>query len=363
MKGPGPAAAPAAPAGKKRWRCVAAAGAAVALAFFSVVVPLAVLLGLHARFPSMYLVDESVVSVYDGSEGGSWEPIPSKGNDSLQVNNTVKELVPPPSKERTETNGSQSDTVIGNISIRPAPPIRQATVLENSSLPYVTDTDLGSFEQGLPGDENGKSCQLQFGSYCLWSVEHKEVMKDFIVKRLKDQLFVARAYYPSIVKLDGMEKLSLEMKQNIQEHGHMLSEAISDADLPEFHGVNMAKMDQTIAAAKSCALECTNVEKKLTQLLDMTEDEALFHARQSTYLYRLGVQTLPKSLHCLSMRLTVDYFNASADMEHSDAKKFENPAFQHYIIFSTNLLASSMTINSSVTNSEYFRNQQIWFSI
>ncbi|TKW26669.1 hypothetical protein SEVIR_3G205200v4 [Setaria viridis] len=352
MKGPGPAAAPAAPAGKKRWRCVAAAGAAVALAFFSVVVPLAVLLGLHARFPSMYLVDESVVSVYDGSEGGSWEPIPSKGNDSLQVNNTVKELVPPPSKERTETNGSQSDTVIGNISIRPAPPIRQATVLENSSLPYVTDTDLGSFEQGLPGDENGKSCQLQFGSYCLWSVEHKEVMKDFIVKRLKDQLFVARAYYPSIVKLDGMEKLSLEMKQNIQEHGHMLSEAISDADLPEFHGVNMAKMDQTIAAAKSCALECTNVEKKLTQLLDMTEDEALFHARQSTYLYRLGVQTLPKSLHCLSMRLTVDYFNASADMEHSDAKKFENPAFQHYIIFSTNLLASSMTINSSVTNSE-----------
>lgn len=31
---------------------MAAAGAALALAFFSVVVPLAVLLGLHARFPS-----------------------------------------------------------------------------------------------------------------------------------------------------------------------------------------------------------------------------------------------------------------------------------------------------------------------
>jgi alpha-1,4-galacturonosyltransferase len=111
-------------------------------------------------------------------------------------------------------------------------------------------------------------------------------------------------------------------------------------------------MDQTIAVAKSCAVECTNVEKKLTQLLDMTQDEALFHARQSAYLYRLGVQTLPKSLHCLSMRLTVDYFNALADMEHSDAEKFGNPAFQHYVIFSTNLLAASMTINSSVINSE-----------
>ncbi|PAN18939.1 hypothetical protein PAHAL_3G236700 [Panicum hallii] len=294
MKSPGTAAASAAPAGKRRWRCVAAAGAAVALAFFSVVVPLAVLLGLHARFPSMYMVDESAVSVYDGSEGGSWEPIPPEENGTLQVNSTVKEFVPPTPKEWTNTNGSQPDTVI-------APPIQQATVLEDSSSLNFTGTDLkDSFEQGLPGDENEKSCQLQFGSYCLWSVEHEEVMKDFIVKQLKDQLFVARAYYPSIVKLDGMEKLSHEMKQNIQEHGHMLSEAISDADLPEL----------------------------------------------------LGVQTLPKSLHCLSMRLTVDYFNALADMEHSDAEKFGNPAFQHYVIFSTNLLAASMTINSSVINSE-----------
>lgn len=52
MKGLGPAAATAAPAGKRRWRCVVATGAALALVFFSVVVPLAVLLGLHKRFPS-----------------------------------------------------------------------------------------------------------------------------------------------------------------------------------------------------------------------------------------------------------------------------------------------------------------------
>lgn len=90
-----------------------------------------------------------------------------------------------------------------------------------------------NFEQGLPGDENGMSCQVKFGSYCRWSVEHKEVMKDSTVKRLKDQLFVARAYYPSIVKLDSMEKLSHEMKQHIQEFEHMLSEAISDEDLPK----------------------------------------------------------------------------------------------------------------------------------
>lgn len=58
------------------------------------------------------------------------------------------------------------------------------------------------------------------------------MMKDSTVKRLKDQLFVARAYYPSIAKLRGQETLTRELKQNIQEHEHMLSEAILDADLP-----------------------------------------------------------------------------------------------------------------------------------
>lgn len=81
-------------------------------------------------------------------------------------------------------------------------------------------------------DGTKKSCQLEFGSYCLWSTEHKEAMKDSMVKKLKDQLYVARAYYPSIAKLKAHENLSRELKQNIQDHEKILSDAISDADLP-----------------------------------------------------------------------------------------------------------------------------------
>ena len=80
--------------------------------------------------------------------------------------------------------------------------------------------------------EKAKACQLEFGSYCLWSIEHKEVVRDAVVKRLKDQLFVARSYYPSVAKLKGKEALTRELKQNIQEHERVLSESIVDADLP-----------------------------------------------------------------------------------------------------------------------------------
>jgi alpha-1,4-galacturonosyltransferase len=80
--------------------------------------------------------------------------------------------------------------------------------------------------------EKAKACELEFGSYCLWSTEHKEVMKDAIVKRLKDQLFVARSYYPSIAKLQGQEALTQKVKQNIQDHERILSTSTVDADLP-----------------------------------------------------------------------------------------------------------------------------------
>jgi alpha-1,4-galacturonosyltransferase len=63
-------------------------------------------------------------------------------------------------------------------------------------------------------------------------MEHTEVMKDSIVKRLKDQLFVARSYYPSIAKLNGQEALTQEIKQNIQDHERVLSVSTVDADLP-----------------------------------------------------------------------------------------------------------------------------------
>ncbi|TQE06486.1 hypothetical protein C1H46_007985 [Malus baccata] len=81
-------------------------------------------------------------------------------------------------------------------------------------------------------DQSGKSCELKFGSYRLWHEQHREDMKDTMVKRLKDQLFVARAYFPSIGKLPSQDKLSRELRQNIQEVERVLSESTTDVDLP-----------------------------------------------------------------------------------------------------------------------------------
>lgn len=121
-----------------------------------------------------------------------------------------------------------------------------------------------------------------------------------------------------------------------------------------FHIRNKQKikmMEATIAKAKSCPVDCNNVDKKFRQLAEMTEDEANFHMKQSAFLYKLAVQTMPKSLHCLSMRLTVEYFR-SFDIEEELVEKFVNPDLYHYVIFSKNVLAASVAVNSTVAHAQ-----------
>ncbi|WOL03882.1 putative galacturonosyltransferase 7 isoform X1 [Canna indica] len=367
-------------AGKRRWKGQAAA--VLALVVFSLLVPLAFLLGLHNRFPSGYLVDDRTQQEGTFANFNNVvhhrEQNPSK-DDQLTIPNPAKEFTltfpknadtGPPSEEMyvgannnisspstLQPKGDTFKATPKDDVTKPKDPItRNNGASEESSSPRTrSGEELGhqNHDKGSNAYEAERSCELEFGSYCIWSRKHREVMKDSLVKRLKDQLFVARGYYPSIAKLQGQESLTRELKLNIQDHERMLSEAVSDPDLPPLVQKKLRKMGETIAKAKSCTVDCSNVERKLRQLLDLTEDEAHFHMKQSAFLYHLGVQTMSKSFHCLSMRLTVEFFKSPlSDMEVSSTHKIDNPGFQHYVIFSRNILALSVTINSTVVNSE-----------
>lgn len=387
---------------KRRWRGFAVA--VLALVCCSVLVPLVFLLGLHNGSPTGYLSDDRSSLETNFRSYGRLDGVRELPEGDLsRFDSAMKEFGQTLLKDVTENTTFQAGGVLhqetnnesfGNgmsLTLKINHATSQSQPMDVTSLSESKDTitqigtedimsrpkvvttphkvtgkpqlasntrnigeDSGENDiESLTSDEAERSCQLKFGSYCLWSIEHKEVMKDSTIKRLKDQLFVARAYYPSIAKLRGQEKLTRELKQNIQEHEHTLSDAILDADLPPLVARKIQKMDQTIASAKSCTVDCNNVDRKLRQILDLTEDEARFHMKQSVFLYQLGVQTIPKSLHCLSMRLTVEYLKSPPlDSAYLHADKFDNSKLRHYVIFSRNTLAASVTINSTVVNSE-----------
>ncbi|KAK1320932.1 putative galacturonosyltransferase 7 [Acorus calamus] len=365
------------PVTKKRWKGFAVT--VLALVVLSLVVPLLFLLGFQNRFPAGYYktdadldfgksdlpVDiaqrQTPLNVDERVEDIIERVIPVLPKESINENFTVSDGRDSRKQDDLEPQSNNDDK--GNSQPKSSMNLSEGLASPQVNVPILLPTsttrnnNVGGGVQTNPGkvqncDATEKSCQLRFGSYCLWCREHREEMKDHKVKKMKDQLFVARAYYPSIAKLKGHEKLTREMRQNIQEHERILSDTIDDANLPPNIDKVIQRLEATVAKARSFHVDCSNVEKKLRQILDLTEDEANFHLRQSAFLYHLGVQTMPKSLHCLSMRLTMEYFRSdAADMDSSSADK-HNPDKQHYVVFSRNVLASSVVINSTVMHAE-----------
>ncbi|WOK98004.1 hypothetical protein Cni_G06712 [Canna indica] len=63
-------------------------------------------------------------------------------------------------------------------------------------------------------------------------------------------------------------------------------------------------------------------------------------------------RTLPKCLHCLSMRLTTDFFVLKPDEKGlPTTQNVHKSDFYHYVIFSDNVLACAVAVNSTVTTS------------
>ncbi|URD83536.1 Glycosyl transferase family 8 [Musa troglodytarum] len=62
---------------------------------------------------------------------------------------------------------------------------------------------------------------------------------------------------------------------------------------------------------------------------------------------------MPKPVHCLSLRLTTDYFlHNHINKETLEKGKLEDPSLYHYAIFSDNVLAASVVVNSTVLHAK-----------
>uniref|UniRef100_A0A2P2L7R1 Hexosyltransferase n=1 Tax=Rhizophora mucronata TaxID=61149 RepID=A0A2P2L7R1_RHIMU len=335
--------------GKRRWRCLATG--VLFLVVLSMLVPLRFLYGLYKGFHSAGYLS-------DGPSTTTSVPMHSSNLvHNIDFINKLQQTLPKDSRGdfQNDSEGKEIDRGTPEEFEQkkdiPVPPeaVLQPVLSRNYTGAGPKTGVNKSMKSRVEGVE--RLCELKFGSYCLWREEHREKMKDYMVKKLKDQLFVARAYYPSIAKLPAQNDLTRELKQNIQEFERVLSENTMDTDLSPGIEMKLQKMEAVIARAKSFPVDCNNVDKKLRQIYDMTDEEAGFHMKRSSFLYQVAVQTMPKSLHCLSMKLTMEYFLSSLkDMELSMSEKYLDPTLQHYVIFSNNVLASSVVVNSTVAH-------------
>lgn len=90
---------------------------------------------------------------------------------------------------------------------------------------------------------------------------------------------------------------------------------------------------------------------KLRAMTYNAEEQVRTQKDQATYLLHLAAGTTPKGLHCLTMRLTAEYFSLLPEERKFDNQhKVHDQYFYHYAIFSDNVLACAVVVNSTISS-------------
>lgn len=115
----------------------------------------------------------------------------------------------------------------------------------------------------------------------------------------------------------------------------------------------MKALEQTLVKGEQTQDDCSVVVKKLRAMLHSAEEQLYAQKKQAVFLTQLAAKTLPKGLHCLPLRLANEYFSLDpSQQQFPNQEKLDDPKLYHYALFSDNILATSVVVNSTVLNAK-----------
>ncbi|XP_042461297.1 probable galacturonosyltransferase 5 [Zingiber officinale] len=169
------------------------------------------------------------------------------------------------------------------------------------------------------------------------------------LKEMKDQIIMAKTYL-QFSSPNSKSRLLRQLKLRIKDIQRILDQANSDSDLSRSHLQKMKAMDIVLSKAGKAYPDCFALASKLRAQLYDAEEQVRAQQNQASYLLHVTARTFPKGLHCLSMRLTTDFFALKPkDRELPNIDKVHNSDLYHYAIFSDNVVACAVAVNSTIT--------------
>lgn len=112
-------------------------------------------------------------------------------------------------------------------------------------------------------------------------------------------------------------------------------------------------MGQVLSKARDQLYDCKEITQRLRSMLQSADEQVRSLKKQSTFLSQLAAKTIPNGIHCLSMRLTIDYYLLSPEKrKFPNSENLEDPDLYHYALFSDNVLAASVVVNSTIVNAK-----------
>ncbi|KAK1412592.1 hypothetical protein QVD17_33969 [Tagetes erecta] len=240
----------------------------------------------------------------------------------------------------------------------------------------IKSDDLGSgenngFIKGNEGDldakrSNGQSQEEKrlstlriMGEFSRTTLGHDQdvqpqarMVMDVKIKEMKDQLIRAKAYLNFAIPA-GNAHLIKELRLRIKELERAMGDVSKDSDLSRRAFQRMRSMENTLQKSARIYPDSSSMVKKLRAMAANAEELVRVQKEQESFLLQLAGRTTPKGLHCLSMRLTSEYFALNP----GERKLPSNPDVHdsnlyHFVVLSDNVLACSVVVDSTISSAK-----------
>ncbi|XP_031494466.1 polygalacturonate 4-alpha-galacturonosyltransferase-like [Nymphaea colorata] len=190
------------------------------------------------------------------------------------------------------------------------------------------------------------------GKYNIWRKENVNENSDTTVRAIRDQIIMAEVY-AGIAKSKNRLDLYEELMLRLKESQRSLGETSIDADLTRSPIEKMKLMGDTLSKSRMRLHDCGLVTQKLRAMLQAADEQVRSLKKQSIFLSQLAAKTIPNAIHCLSMRLAIAYYLLPPEKrKFPNTEKLEDPTLYHYALFSDNVLAASVVVNSTIMNAK-----------
>ncbi|XP_019167038.1 PREDICTED: probable galacturonosyltransferase 3 isoform X1 [Ipomoea nil] len=190
------------------------------------------------------------------------------------------------------------------------------------------------------------------GKFNIWRKEYENPNSDSTLKLMRDQIIMARAY-ATIAKAKNDSTLYNSLMKQSRESQMAMGDASSDAELQPSALERAKEMGHILSTAKDQLYDCITLARKLRAMLQSSEKGLNLLRKKSAFLIQLAAKTVPRPLRCLPLLLTTDYYLRGYEgMDFPKKEKFEDPSLYHYAIFSDNVLATSVVVNSTVLHAK-----------
>ncbi|KAI5064703.1 hypothetical protein GOP47_0019398 [Adiantum capillus-veneris] len=170
-----------------------------------------------------------------------------------------------------------------------------------------------------------------------------------LVQAMQEQIQSAKKI-ANLERLNKHPRLLRELRYQIKQNERALGASAVDAQLPKSAPEKIRALRQVLSrATERPHNKCEDVTKRLRSSVMVTEDKVSALEEENKNLGRLAVRTMPKGFHCLALQLTIQFYDHLGEGPvFQDQTKIDNSGLMHYVIYTENILAATVIINSTV---------------